>query len=109
MPSIAVMERAAQALADAISGELPEGAAVYFACGTGGNGGDGTACARLLCGRYRCTIVQPRPPRHPEMCIRDSHMPAYLSWLENPVHTRSVIGSNPIAGTTIVLTRVSCW
>ena len=26
-------------------------------------------------------------------------MPAYLSWLENPVHTRSVIGSNPIAGT----------
>ena len=27
-------------------------------------------------------------------------MPAYLSWLENPVHTRSVIGSNPIAGTT---------
>ena len=66
VPSIAVMERAAQALADAISGELPEGAAVYFACGTGGNGGDGTACARLLCGRYRCTIVQPRPPRHPD-------------------------------------------
>ena len=28
------------------------------------------------------------------------YMPAYLSWLENPVHTRSVIGSNPIAGTT---------
>ena len=27
-------------------------------------------------------------------------MPAYLSWLENPVHTRSVIGSNPIAGTS---------
>ena len=66
VPSIAVMERAAQALADAISGELPEGAAVYFACGTGGNGGDGMACARLLCGRYRCTIVQPRAPRHPD-------------------------------------------
>ena len=29
-------------------------------------------------------------------------MPAYLSWLENPVHTRSVIGSNPIAGTIVI-------
>ena len=64
--SIDVMERAAQALADDISAQLPEGASILFACGTGGNGGDGTACARLLSGRYRCTIVQPRPPRTPD-------------------------------------------
>lgn len=61
--SIDVMERAAQALADAIAAELPTGAVIHFACGTGGNGGDGTACARLLAGRYRCTIVQPSEPK----------------------------------------------
>ena len=66
VPSIQVMERAAQALADAIAAELPAGSTVYFACGTGGNGGDGTACARLLRDRYRCVIVQPRPPKSPD-------------------------------------------
>lgn len=61
--SIDVMERAAQALADAIAAELPEGARIWFACGNGGNGGDGTACARLLANRYECAIVQPSPPK----------------------------------------------
>ena len=64
--SIDVMERAAQALADAIRTEVPAGSAVWFACGTGGNGGDGTACARILHGRYRCAIVQLREPKHPD-------------------------------------------
>ncbi len=64
--SIEVMERAAKALADAISADLPAGSTVYFACGTGGNGGDGTACARLLRARYRCVIFQPRPPKSPD-------------------------------------------
>lgn len=64
--SIDVMERAALALADAIRAEIPAGSAVWFACGTGGNGGDGTACARILHGRYRCAIVQPREPKHPD-------------------------------------------
>lgn len=66
VPSIEVMERAAQALADAISAELPAGSTVYFACGSGGNGGDGTACARRLRARYRCVIFQPRPPKSPD-------------------------------------------
>ena len=57
--SIDVMERAARALADVISAELPEGSTIHFACGTGGNGGDGTACARLLHEKYRCIIVTP--------------------------------------------------
>ena len=66
VPSIEVMERAAAALAHVISAELPEGASIYFACGTGGNGGDGSACARLLRDRYNCIIVQPRPPKSPD-------------------------------------------
>ena len=64
--SIDVMERAAQALADVISANIPEGARIYFACGTGGNGGDGTACARLLKDRYDCTIIQPAEPVSPD-------------------------------------------
>ena len=64
--SIDVMERAAQALADVISANTPEGARIYFACGTGGNGGDGTACARLLKDRYVCTIIQPAEPSSPD-------------------------------------------
>ena len=64
--SIDIMERAALALADAIRAEIPAGSAVWFACGTGGNGGDGTACARILHGRYRCAIIQPREPKHPD-------------------------------------------
>ena len=66
VPSIEVMERAATALAGVIAAELPAGATIYFACGTGGNGGDGTACARLLCDRFNCIIVQPRPPKSPD-------------------------------------------
>lgn len=63
--SIDVMERAAQALADKIRSELPVGSVICFACGTGGNGGDGTACARLLHNQYRCTILRPREPKTP--------------------------------------------
>ena len=66
VPSIEVMERAATALAERIASELPVGATIYFACGTGGNGGDGSACARLLHERYNCTIVQPKPPKSPD-------------------------------------------
>ena len=64
--SIDAMERAASALARAVSRDFTPGARVYCACGTGGNGGDGTACARLLKGRYDVTIVQPNPPRTPD-------------------------------------------
>lgn len=66
VPSIEVMERAATALASVIAAELPAGSTIYFACGTGGNGGDGSACARLLHENYNCIIVQPRPPKSPD-------------------------------------------
>lgn len=64
--SICIMENAAQAMANVISADLPEGSSIYFACGTGGNGGDGTACARLLHRKYKCTIIQPREPKSPD-------------------------------------------
>ena len=64
--SIDIMENAAHALADAIRAEIPEGSTIYFACGTGGNGGDGTACARLLTPKYRCVIIQPSKSKSPD-------------------------------------------
>ena len=64
--SIDAMERAATALARAVSRDFTPGARIYCVCGTGGNGGDGTACARLLKGRYAVTILQPKPPRTPD-------------------------------------------
>jgi len=48
VPSIEVMERAAAALRDAVLARHPGINKVYIACGPGGNGGDGYACARLL-------------------------------------------------------------
>ncbi len=64
--SIDLMERAAQAAADVIAAEMPAGSRLYFACGTGGNGGDGLACARLLSDRYDCTIILPKEPKTPD-------------------------------------------
>ena len=64
--SIDVMERAARALADAIAAELPVGSRIDFACGPGGNGGDGLACARMLNGQYRCRVFLTKPPTHPD-------------------------------------------
>ena len=48
VPSIEVMERAARALSDAALERFPGAWSIHIACGPGGNGGDGYACARLL-------------------------------------------------------------
>ena len=53
VPSIEVMERAARALADAALERFPDAKSIYIACGPGGNGGDGYACARLLKAAHR--------------------------------------------------------
>lgn len=45
--SVELMERAAQALNQALAELYGIDKTVYFACGPGGNGGDGYACARL--------------------------------------------------------------
>ncbi len=64
--SLEAMERAAQALADVIRADLPEGSRIYLACGTGGNGGDGLALARLLCDRYHTVVILPKSPKSPD-------------------------------------------
>ena len=45
--SIDLMERAARALCDSLLRRFGRNETVAFACGPGGNGGDGYACARL--------------------------------------------------------------
>ena len=47
VPSLELMERAAQGLVEVTAGVSPEGLVVVV-CGTGNNGGDGFAAARLL-------------------------------------------------------------
>ncbi len=61
--SIDVMQRAAEALADAVRESVPAGQSVFFACGSGGNGGDGIACACILKDEYETRIVLPHPVR----------------------------------------------
>lgn len=64
VPPIDVMERAAQALADTVLRRFPEAENVYIACGPGGNGGDGYACARLLKQKgFNCTIYASAPAK----------------------------------------------
>ena len=59
--SIDLMETAAARLAAALEARAPQGP-VYFACGTGGNGGDGLAAARLLAARgFAVKILLPAP------------------------------------------------
>ena len=68
--SIAVMERAAQALVQAALDRFPGIRHVCIACGPGGNGGDGYACARLLRKRgIDCIIFASAPARHPDAVL----------------------------------------
>ena len=46
-PSILLMEHAAQAVADAVERYAERGSRVLFICGSGNNGGDGCAAARI--------------------------------------------------------------
>ena len=48
VPSIEVMEQAASALASLLVERFGDFRTIFFACGPGGNGGDGLAAARLL-------------------------------------------------------------
>ena len=62
--SIDIMERAAQALADTALERFPDAKCVYIACGPGGNGGDGYACARLLKEKgLECTVFASAPAK----------------------------------------------
>ena len=61
-PSIELMETAARALADAILRRYGAQGRVYIACGPGGNGGDGYACARMLKQAGRDRALFPAAP-----------------------------------------------
>lgn len=62
-PSIDVMERAARALCETIIRNYGTGNRLLFACGPGGNGGDGYACARMYAERGgSCAVVPACPP-----------------------------------------------
>jgi len=66
-PSLDLMERAARALADGILARWGRGLRVAVACGPGGNGGDGYACARMLReAGCDCALFPARPPRTPD-------------------------------------------
>ena len=66
-PSIQLMERAARALCESILRRYGRKTRVWFACGPGGNGGDGYACARMLAERgCECALFPSEPPRSPD-------------------------------------------
>ena len=65
--SIDLMEVAARALCDEIIARYGVNRTVYFACGPGGNGGDGYACARMYHeAGGRAAIVSAKAPATPD-------------------------------------------
>lgn len=63
VPSLVLMERASLAIAGEVEKRLEKGSRILVVCGTGNNGGDGLAAARILCQHsYRTTIVMPGDP-----------------------------------------------
>ena len=66
-PSIDLMERAARALCDSLLRRFGNHETVAFACGPGGNGGDGYACARMYAQMGGgALIVSAGAPRTPD-------------------------------------------
>lgn len=62
-PSQELMERAARTLCDAITELYGSERTIYFACGPGGNGGDGYACARMYAaGGGIAVAIEAMPP-----------------------------------------------
>ncbi len=54
-----LMEHAADALAEEIRKKIPCGSSVFFLCGSGNNGADGIACARILYKEYKTFVMLP--------------------------------------------------
>ena len=72
VPSIDVMECAARALSDAILERFPGAWNIHVACGPGGNGGDGYACARLLRAAGRDVRAFAAAPAKSPDCVRNA-------------------------------------
>lgn len=75
VPSISVMERAAMRLIENIVKKLGDTEKTcIFACGSGGNGGDGYAAARLFTKKGgRAIVVEVYPPKSPD-AIRNADL-----------------------------------
>ena len=66
-PSVALMERAAEALCELLLRRYGAGRRVFIACGPGGHGGDGYALARLYqAAGGRCSVVAAAPAATPD-------------------------------------------
>ena len=66
-PSIELMEVAARSLNVAIARHYGLEKTVYFACGPGGNGGDGYACARMYAKiGGKCALFPAAPAKAPD-------------------------------------------
>lgn len=64
IPSIRLMENAARLMCDTIVRRIGGGKCAYFACGPGGNGGDGYACARMYAeSGGKCVIFAAGAPK----------------------------------------------
>ena len=75
--SIDLMERAAAALCDELLHALAgRGKTCVFACGTGGNGGDGYAAARLFAEKGGRAIILPVGQPRTTDAIRTANAPA---------------------------------
>ena len=60
IPSMVLMERAALSVAEAVKKRIRPGGTVLSVCGTGNNGADGAAAARILSfWGYSCRILIP--------------------------------------------------
>ncbi len=63
LPIDVLMRRAGEAVAAAVAGMVPAGAAISVLCGPGNNGGDGYVAARLLAARgFDIAVFAARPP-----------------------------------------------
>lgn len=75
-PSILAMERAARALLNTALNRFGEARYICIACGPGGNGGDGYACARLLQEQGRHVIIFACAPAKSPDAVENAHRAA---------------------------------
>ncbi len=66
-----LMEHASTGMAEYIRENFAFGSRIIIACGSGNNGADGIACARLLHGEYDVSIFYVKKPKSPMALLQD--------------------------------------
>ncbi|MCD4667355.1 MAG: NAD(P)H-hydrate epimerase, partial [Sulfurimonas sp.] len=69
-----LMEHAAQGIADFIRSEFAKNSSIIVACGSGNNGADGIALARLLHGDYDVKIFYVKKPKSEMVILQDKRV-----------------------------------